>query len=87
VPREDAITVEVEVVEALGNGLFRAELSNGHRVLAHSSRKDRERVAALAPRDRVRLEMSPFDMSKGRILVENDKFFKHESSRISKKAL
>ena len=82
-PREDAITVEVEVVEALGNGLFRAELTNGHRVLAHSARKDREQVAALAPGDRVRLEMSPFDMSKGRILVENEKNFKHESSRIS----
>ena len=86
-PREDAITVEVEVVEVLGNGLFRAVLTNGHRVLAHSARKQRDQVAAVAPGDQVTLEMSPFDMSKGRILVENDENFKHESSRISKKAL
>ena len=68
-PREDAITVEGTVVEVLGDGLFRAELANGHRVLAHSGQKHRERVMGLASGDKVRLEMSPFDMSKGRILI------------------
>jgi len=56
-------------VEVLGDGLFRAELANGHRVLAHSARKNREKLAGLAPGGKVRLEMSPFDMSKGRIVV------------------
>ena len=68
-PREDAITVEGTVVEVLGDGLFRAELANGHRILAHSARKNREKLAGLAPGGKVRLEMSPFDMSKGRIVV------------------
>lgn len=68
-PREDAITVEGTVVEVLGEGLFRAELVNGHRLVAHAARRHREKVAGLAPGGKVRLEMSPFDMSKGRILV------------------
>ena len=68
-PREGAITVEGTVVEVLGNGVFRAQLANGHRVVAHSSRKNREKVAGLGPGGRVRLEMTPFDMSKGRILL------------------
>jgi translation initiation factor IF-1 len=56
-------------VEVLGEGLFRAELVNGHRLVAHAARRHREKVAGLAPGGKVRLEMSPFDMSKGRILV------------------
>ena len=68
-PREDAITVEGTVVEVLRDGLFRAELTNGHRLVAHSVRKHRERVVALVPGDKVRLEVSPFDMSQGRILI------------------
>ena len=67
-PREDAINVEGTVTEVLGVGLLRARLVNGHQVLAHSVRKDRERVAGLKFGDRVKLEMSPFDMSVGRIL-------------------
>ena len=68
-PGQDAITVEGIVVERLGDGLFRAQLANGHRVLAHAARKNREKTAALEPGGKVRLEMSPFDMSKGRILL------------------
>ena len=74
-PCEDAIVVEGTVVEVLGNGLFRAELVNGHRLLAHSVWKDRERVAGLASGDTVKLEMSPFDMSKGRIVVRQTNEF------------
>jgi len=68
VPGEDAILVEGTVVEVLGAGLFRAELPNGHRLLAHPTRQSRGQVASLKTGDRVKLEMSPFDMSKGRIL-------------------
>lgn len=67
-PREDAIRIEGQIVEVLGMGLIRAELCNGHRLLAHSARKDRDRAARLKPGEAVRLEMSPFDMSTGRIL-------------------
>jgi translation initiation factor IF-1 len=68
VPREDAINVEGQVVEVLRAGLVRAQLANGHELLAHSARKKREQAASLKPGDTVRLEMSPFDMSTGRIL-------------------
>lgn len=67
-PSEDAIAVEGIIVEVLRAGLFRAELSNGHRLMAHPARKHREKAAGLGPGDKVRLEMSPFDMSKGRIV-------------------
>jgi len=67
--REDAITVEGIVVEVLGDGVFRAQLANGHRVLAHAARKNRERIAGLGLGGKVRLELSPFDMSQGRISV------------------
>jgi translation initiation factor IF-1 len=69
VPSPDAINVEGVIVEVTGPGLFRAELKNGHRLLAHGARRDRDKLAALKPGDRVNLEMSPFDMSKGRIVI------------------
>ena len=80
-PREDAITVEGIIVEVIGAGLFRAELANGHRVLAHSSRKNREHVAGFGPGGRVQLEMSPYDMSKGRIRLEPSQAVGRDSSR------
>ena len=67
-PSEDAIAVEGVIVEVLRAGLFRAELVNGHRLMAHPARSYREKSASLVPGDKVRLEMSPFDMSKGRIV-------------------
>jgi translation initiation factor IF-1 len=69
VPSEDAIHVEGVIVESIGPGLFRAELKNGHRLLAHGTRRNRAQVAELKPGDRVNLELSPFDMSKGRIVT------------------
>jgi translation initiation factor IF-1 len=54
----------------LGPALFRVQLANGHRVLSHPARRDRAALAGLAVGDRVNLEMSPFDMSNGRILTE-----------------
>ena len=67
-PREDAITVEGTLVKVLRNGRFLAELVNGHRLVAHPTRKSREKLAGLGLCDRVRLELSPFDMSKGRMV-------------------
>ena len=67
---QDAIVVEGLVVEVLGPALFRVELANGHRVLSHPARRDRAAVSGLSVGGRVNLEMSPFDMSNGRILTE-----------------
>ena len=64
----DAIEVEGRVVETLGRGVCRVELANGHRVLAHGKGRRRREALALAPGARVRLEMSPFDLSKGAIV-------------------
>ena len=69
----DAIKVEGEVVESLASGLYRVTLANGHRVLAHGREKVREQHGRLAPGDKVILEMSPFDLAKGRITAENEK--------------
>jgi len=67
VPKEDAITVEGTVVETLPNAMFRVELDNGHRVLAHISGKMRMHFIKILPGDRVSVELSPYDLSRGRI--------------------
>ena len=65
--RKDAIEVEGKVVELLPNNLFRVELPNGHLILAHISGKMRLHFIRILPGDKVLLEMSPYDLSKGRI--------------------
>ncbi len=69
--REDAIKVEGAVVETLPNGTCRVQLANGHRVLAYLAGKAKLSFVRLAPGDRVQLEMSPYDLSQGRIVVED----------------
>ena len=66
--KEDAIEVEATVIEPLPNAQFRVELENGHRVLAHVSGKMRKRFIRLVAGDRVKLEMSPYDTDKARIV-------------------
>jgi translation initiation factor IF-1 len=68
--REGAIEVEGAVVEVLPNQMYRVELANGHRLLAYVAGKARLRLARFAPGDKVRLELSPYDLSTGRIMVE-----------------
>lgn len=65
--KEEAITVEGKVVEALPNAMFRVELDNGHKVLAHVSGKMRMHFIRILPGDRVTVELSPYDLSRGRI--------------------
>ena len=65
--KEEVIEVEGKVVEALPNATFRVELENGHRLLAHSSGKLRTNFIRILPGDKVTLEMSPYDLTKGRI--------------------
>lgn len=67
-PKEDAIRVEATVREALPNAMFRVELQGGHRVLAHVSGKMRMHFIRILPGDKVTLEMSPYDLTKGRIV-------------------
>ena len=67
-PGEDSIRLEGVVIDVLKEAtLFRVELVNGHRLLGHVSAKRRREAAAIKPGDKVNLEMSPFDFSKGRI--------------------
>ena len=68
--RKDNFKVEGRVIEVLPNTLCRVELSNGHRLLAHRSAPMRSSRADLGPGDRVTLEMSPFDLSQGRITLK-----------------
>ena len=67
-PKEEAIEVEGKVVEALPNAMFRVELDNGHRVLAHNAGKLRMHFIKVLPGDRVKVELSPYDLSRGRIV-------------------
>jgi translation initiation factor IF-1 len=67
-PKEDAIQVEGRVLETLPNAMFRVELENGHRVLAHISGKMRMHFIKILPGDKVTVELSPYDLSRGRII-------------------
>ncbi|KPJ50180.1 MAG: translation initiation factor IF-1 [candidate division Zixibacteria bacterium DG_27] len=66
--KEETIQVEGKVIEPLPNAMFRVELDNGHRVLAHISGKMRMHFIKILPGDRVTLELSPYDLSRGRII-------------------
>ena len=65
--KEDVIEVEGKVVEKLPNALFQVELQNGHKILAHISGKLRMHFIRILPGDKVTIEMSPYDLTKGRI--------------------
>jgi len=67
VGKEDAIEVEGKILEPLPNAMFRVELENGHRVLAHVSGKMRMNYIRILTGDRVKLELSPYDLTRGRI--------------------
>ena len=65
--KEDAIEVEGTVMEPLPNAMFRVELDNGHKVLAHVSGKMRTNFIRILPGDKVKVELSPYDLTRGRI--------------------
>ena len=65
--KEEPITVEAVVTEALPNARFRAKLDNGHEILAHVSGKMRMHYIRILPGDKITVEMSPYDLTKGRI--------------------
>jgi len=67
VSKEDVIEVEGKVIDSLPNAMFKVELDNGHKILAHISGKIRVNFIKILPGDRVKIELSPYDLSKGRI--------------------
>ena len=69
--KEEAIEVTATVVEPLPNAMFRVELENGHKVLAHISGKMRKHFVRILPGDTVLVELSPYDLKRGRIIYRN----------------
>lgn len=66
--KQASIEQDGTIIEALSNAMFRVELENGHEVIAHISGKMRMHYIKILPGDKVKLEMSPYDLSKGRIV-------------------
>ena len=64
---KDVIEIEGTIIESMPNAMFRVELENGHEILAHISGKIRKNFIRILPGDRVKVEMTPYDLSKGRI--------------------
>lgn len=69
--RKDAIKVQGKVIEALPNAVFRVELENGHQIMAHVSGKMRMHFIRILPGDMVTVEMSPYDLKRGRIILRH----------------
>ena len=69
--KRDAIRLEAKVTEALPNAMFTVELENGHHILAHVSGKMRMHFIRILPGDTVTVEMSPYDLTRGRIVLRN----------------
>ncbi len=72
-PKEETIEVEGIVIETLPNTMFRVELKNGHRVLSHISGKIRKHFIKILPGDKVMVELSSYDLTKGRIVYRGSK--------------
>ena len=69
--KKDAIRLEAKVIDALPNAVFRVELENGHQIIAHVSGKMRMHFIRILQGDSVTVEMSPYDLTKGRIVLRN----------------
>jgi len=69
--KKDAIRVEAKVLDALPNAMFRVELEGGHQIIAHVSGKMRMHFIRILPGDTVTVEMSPYDLTRGRIVLRN----------------
>lgn len=69
--KKDAIRLQAKVIEALPNAMFRVELEGGHKVLAHVSGKMRMHFIRILPGDTVTVEMSPYDLNRGRIVLRH----------------
>ena len=72
-PKEGIVEVDGVVCEPLPNAMFKVKLDNGHQILAHISGKMRMHFIKILPGDRVKLEMSPYDLTRGRIIYRSKK--------------
>jgi len=70
-PKKDTIRLQAKVIDALPNAVFNVELENGHKILAHVSGKMRMNFIRILPGDTVIVEMSPYDLNRGRIVLRN----------------
>jgi translation initiation factor IF-1 len=70
-PKKDTIRLQAKVIDALPNAMFRVELENGHQILAHVSGKMRMNFIRILAGDTVVVEMSPYDLNRGRIVLRN----------------
>ena len=70
-PKKDAIKLDAKVLEALPNAVFKVELENGHEIMAHVSGKMRMHFIRILPGDTVTVEMSPYDLNRGRIVLRH----------------
>jgi len=69
--KKDTIRLQAKVIDALPNAMFKVELENGHRILAHVSGKMRMHFIRILPGDNITVEMSPYDLNRGRIVLRN----------------
>ena len=69
--KKEAIRLQADVIEALPNAVFKVELENGHKIMAHVSGKMRMHFIRILPGDSVIVEMSPYDLNRGRIVLRN----------------
>jgi len=69
--KKEAIRLQAKVIDALPNAMFRVELENGHKILAHVSGKMRMHYIRILPGDTVTVEMSPYDLNRGRIILRH----------------
>ena len=69
--KKDAIRLEAKVIDALPNAVFRVELEGGHQILAHVSGKMRMHFIRILPGDTITIEMSPYDLNRGRIVMRH----------------
>ena len=69
--KKESIRLQAKVIEALPNAMFKVELENGHQILAHVSGKMRMHFIRILPGDAVTIEMSPYDLNRGRIVLRN----------------
>jgi len=70
-PKDEAIEIEGVVIETLPNAMFKVQLDNGHKILAHVSGKMRMHFIRILPGDKVTMELSPYDLTRGRIIYRN----------------
>ena len=82
--KQSAIEQDGTIVEALSNAMFRVELENGHEIIAHISGKMRMHYIKILPGDKIRVEMSPYDLSKGRIVFRYKESTAYENKSIFK---